>query len=91
MDDLKVSDFAPDQDYSVTSGGQTVVLRVDQVEELPRAVRTAGGFRLELVGPAEPMLPQATYALTRNGESRDIFLVPVARNTDGARYEAIFN
>ena len=91
MPDLRVSDFAPGQEYGVAAGGQGVTLRVDKVQELPQAVREAGGFRLELIGPEAPMLPQATYALERDGEIREIFLVPVARSGTGTRYEAIFN
>ena len=91
MNDLRVSDFAAGEEYQVTAEGQTIVLRLDQVEALPRAVREAGGFRLEFVGPAEPMLEQAIHALTRDGERREIFIVPVARTADGVRYEAIFN
>lgn len=91
MTDLKVSDFAAGEDYGVETAEGEVVLRLDQVQALPQAVREAGGFRLEFVGPLAPFLPQATYPLTRDGERRDIFLVPVARDAAGIRYEAIFN
>ena len=91
MTDLTVSDFTAGEDYRVSSDGEEVVLRLDQVQALPRAVREAGGFRLEFVGPLAPYLPQATYGLVRDGARRDIFLVPVAREADGIRYEAIFN
>lgn len=49
-------------------------------------------FSLIFEGPAEPQLPQATYALAHPAlGSLDIFLVPVARSPAGFRYEAVFN
>ena len=43
-------------------------------------------------GPVEPYLPQATYTLQHDqmGEF-EIFLVPLSRDEDGFRYEAVFN
>ena len=48
-------------------------------------------FSLIFVGPGEPMLPQAIYAL-RHADLGvlEIFIVPIARNADGVRYQAIF-
>jgi hypothetical protein len=49
-------------------------------------------FSLVFEGPAEPQLPQATYALAHPAiGSLDIFLVPVAHCPAGIRYQAIFN
>ena len=49
-------------------------------------------FSLVFEGPAEPQLPQATYALAHPALGPlDIFLVPVARSPAGIRYEAVFN
>ncbi|TFI57766.1 hypothetical protein E2493_13130 [Sphingomonas parva] len=90
MSDLTVDDFAVGEDYSV-GAAEGLVLHLDLVQPLPQAVREGGGFRLEFVGPTAPVLPQAIYALSRDGEQRDIFLVPVARDARGVRYEAIFN
>ena len=48
-------------------------------------------FALLFRGPADPVLPQATYRLARDGIGElDIFLVPVARTAEGTDYEAIF-
>lgn len=48
-------------------------------------------FSLLFLGPGEPLLPQATYALRHAGLGvLEIFLVPIARAADGVRYEAIF-
>ena len=48
-------------------------------------------FGLIFVGPREPLLPQATYAL-RHADLGvlKIFVVPIARNDDGVRYQAVF-
>ena len=48
-------------------------------------------FSLVFLGPREPLLAQAIYGL-RHAELGllEIFLVPIARDADGARYEAIF-
>ena len=91
MSDLTVADFAEGQVYAVGPAEDEVTLRLDRVEAVAGAPRPAGGFRLEFVGPEAPVLPQATYPLVRDGETREIFLVPVAREASGIRYEAIFN
>lgn len=48
-------------------------------------------FSLVFRGPAEPMLPQGTYAVTHEavGEQH-LFLVPLGRDAEGVRYEAAF-
>ena len=49
-------------------------------------------FSLLFRGPAAPVLDQRTYLLAheRLGELA-IFLVPVGRDAEGVRYEAVFN
>lgn len=48
-------------------------------------------FSLVFVGPGEPLLAQAIYALRHAELGRlEIFLVPVARDGAGVRYEAVF-
>ena len=72
--------------------GTGVSLTLAQVEELPVAHgRDGGAFRLEFTGPADPMLPQAIYAVASDGVEHDIFLVPIARDQGETRYEAVFN
>ena len=48
-------------------------------------------FSLVFRGPAQPMLPQSTYALRHDelGEV-ELFLVPIGPGGDGMRYEAVF-
>jgi hypothetical protein len=49
-------------------------------------------FSLCFDGPADILLPQNLYKLTHAdlGEM-EIFLVPIAQNPDGFRYQAVFN
>jgi hypothetical protein len=43
-------------------------------------------------GPLEPALPQGIHALEHPDLGRlEIFLVPVGRDPQGTRYEAVFN
>jgi hypothetical protein len=53
---------------------------------------TRDTFSLQFIGPPEVLLPQATYALTNDaiGGPHHIFIVPVAREPRGYRYEAVF-
>jgi hypothetical protein len=60
----------------------------------PAAVRTAEREPFELLfrGPAEPVFAQQIFGLEHPELGRlEIFLVPVGRQSDGARYEAIFS
>ena len=49
-------------------------------------------FSLYLNGPAEPYLPQLLYTFQHDemGEF-EMFLVPIAKNDAGFRYESVFN
>ena len=91
MEDLTAADFAVGDVYEIVFVDGTLVLTVDAVEPIPHAPRKAGGFRLELLGPANPLLPQAIYPLSRDGAVREMFIVPIAQDSSGTRYEAIFN
>ena len=92
MADLTIADFAPWRGGAVgveTDAGPLPFVLAD-VHELAPSPREAGSFRLELHGPAEPVLSQGIYPI-RVGEARHaIFIVPIARRTDGISYEAIF-
>ena len=49
-------------------------------------------FSLFFKGPGKPHLPQSTYSLSHEGMGTiDLFLVPIGRDGDGLRYEAVFN
>lgn len=49
-------------------------------------------FSLYFQGPAEPALPQKLYAFQHDqmGEF-EMFIVPIAKNDAGFRYESVFN
>jgi hypothetical protein len=49
-------------------------------------------FSAYFKGPSEPYLPQNTYSLQHDGMGGfEIFLVPIARDEQGVRYEAVYN
>lgn len=92
MHDLAWADFAGTEGsvFHVDAEGGEVELTLETAAELPSSGRARGSFRLEFRGPADPLLPQAIYRFRREGESAEIFIVPVERNARGALYEAIF-
>lgn len=86
-----LSDFPVGAGFEIRAeDGGVLPLSVDKAEALPESGREGGSFRLEFVAPPDPLLPQATYRLHRDGREFDVFIVPVARGDSGARYEAIF-
>ena len=77
--------------YSVECAAGTLPLRLDVAVPLGDSGRKGGSFRLELVGPSDPILPQATYRLAADGVAPfELFIVPIQNDADGTRYEAIF-
>lgn len=86
-------------------GTAFVVVPGDEVPELslelhdvtawgppPAAPGQRQPFTITLRGPADPLLPQATYAMTHPAfGALDIFIVPIGRDADGVRYEAVFS
>jgi len=90
--DLSIEDFA-------TWVGEACEVAVDEtalpmtlaaVEPLDGSPRETGGFRLEFLGPPEPILGQAIVTVRRPAFDREIFMVPIASGPDGTRYEAVF-
>lgn len=76
--------------YPVAVGEEQLELTLDKAEEIASAGRSGGAFRLEFLGPSDPVLPQASYPIRLGDEIIDIFIVPVSRDHGGTRYEAIF-
>jgi len=73
----------------------TVDLELDEVKGYPGHPGDQQGmerFSIYFKGPATPHLPQKLYTLQHDqmGEF-EIFLVPLSRNDQGSRYEAVFN
>lgn len=59
-------------------------------EPLPHSPRQGGGFRLEFLGPTNPVFGQAIMTVSGPDATHDIFLVPIGQDAEGTRYEAIF-
>ena len=76
--------------FTVRVGGHCLMLALEAAQELPGSMREAGGFRLEFLGPAEPMLEQGIFPFEIEAECYDLFIVPIARDQRGTRYEAVF-
>lgn len=93
MRDLGFDDFsgAIGKAFEVAAGDSVVTLILGEAQPLGPTQREGGSFSLVFVGPQEPVLPQAIYRFSVDGEAADIFIVPVASDRDGTRYEAIFN
>jgi hypothetical protein len=48
-------------------------------------------FSLVFIGPVEPLLAQGTYRLScEDLGAFELFIVPIARDQGGSRYEAVF-
>lgn len=90
---LSLDDFSGrvGRDFEVPVGDGVLLLRLTAAEALPLGIREGGSFRLELLGPQHPIMPQAIYLLREGGQDFEIFIVPIASDADGTRYEAIFN
>lgn len=64
------------------------LIEVTELNETPRQERFALTFR----GPLDFCLPQRLYQIDHDRiGSAELFLVPVAQEADGFRYEMIFN
>lgn len=76
--------------YEVPVPDGILALTLAELQPLPDSGREGGSFRLEFLGPMEPILPQAIYPFRNGDEILEIFIVPIARDQNGTRYEAIF-
>lgn len=69
---------------------ELVLAEVSVLGEAPAADGRAP-FSLTFSGPAEPLLAQQIVPLEHAALGRvELFLVPIGRDGDGARYEAVF-
>ena len=76
-------------------GAREVELELDEVKPFPELTHSRGDverFSVYFYGPGDFFLPQMTYTLEheRLGPA-DIFIVPVAQDARGFRYEAVFS
>lgn len=94
---LTVERFGPllDTAFTVDHAGAAVPLLLTKVEDLGQPAHGEPPrvpFRLEFLGPVDPAFAQATLPLEHPALGHvEIFLVPIARNAAGTRYEAVFN
>jgi len=95
LDQLTVDHFAPtvEEAYVLDLDGQgTLDFTLLEARRLGDGLDGARDpFALVFRGPLDPQLEQRTYAIEHPGLGRLLFfIVPIAREADGMRYEAIF-
>ncbi|HYI41559.1 MAG TPA: hypothetical protein VE053_14705 [Allosphingosinicella sp.] len=93
MRELSLDEFTgrEGESFELALGEERVSMILTKVQPLKPTGREAGAFTLDWRGPAEPVLPQAIYTLRQGEDSFEMFIVPLAQDSDGIRYEAVFN
>lgn len=93
--ELTLDTFAPAVGDAFTVGGEEgdkielVLVEAARKDAGPHAPRPP--FSLLFHGPADPLLPQATYRFEHGAlGTMEIFIVPLGRDEHGAVYEAFF-
>lgn len=70
---------------------QTAELELVSVKDVGSSERQKQ-FSLKLLGPSEAPISQGIYRVDHDKlGALDLFLVPIARDTSGVTYEAVFN
>lgn len=90
---LSLDDFSGrvGKDFEVPVSDGSLFLRLTAAEALPHGIREGGSFRLDFLGPQHPIMPQGIYLIREGGRDFEIFIVSLASDAEGTRYEAIFN
>lgn len=93
MRELRLDEFKgrEGESFELVLGEDKVPFTLTRVRTLPDSGRAAGAFVLEWRGPPDPVLPQSIYTLRQGEDVIEMFIVPMAKDSDGARYEAVFN
>lgn len=80
-----------DQEFLISSIDPQLALTLVEVREMGQGSREGGAYSVLFQSDLEEALPQMIYRVTHAdiGEN-DIFLVPVAKQTAGVQYEAVF-
>ncbi|HYW14827.1 MAG TPA: hypothetical protein VE891_01555 [Allosphingosinicella sp.] len=93
MRELRLDEFTgrEGEAFELLVGEESVPFTLSKVQPLRPSGREAGAFVLEWRGPSDPVLPQAIYTLRQGENLFEMFIVPLAKDGDGARYEAVFN
>ena len=76
--------------FDVAVQGHHLSLRLDAAQSLPGSPRVGGAFRLEFVGPPDPVLAQGIFPFEIDQDRFEIFVVLIAHDLRHARYEAVF-
>ena len=77
--------------FALTADSGSVELVLASVRALGERPGSRQPFALYFLGPPEPQLPQAIYRLEHAELGvLEIFIVPIGRDADGTRYQAIF-
>jgi hypothetical protein len=76
--------------FDVAVGGHLLSLTLEAAQGLPGSPRPGGAFRLEFLGPPDPMLQQGTFPFEIDEDRFELFVVAIARDMRGTRYEAVF-
>lgn len=92
MRDLSLDDFSSSigSDFVIEFIDGSLTLKLSEAQALARGVRAGGAFRLAWIGPSSPVLQQAIYAMRHGDETHEIFIVPIASDSGGTTYEALF-
>ena len=92
MTDLSIDHFTDwlNREVDVKAPEGDVRMTLVTAEPIDGSPRAAGGFRLEFLGPHDPLLGQAIMTVAGPDRTDDIFLVPVESDARGTVYEAVF-
>jgi hypothetical protein len=76
--------------FDVAVSDHRLALVLEAAQSLPGSPRPGGAFRLEFVGPPDPVLAQGIFPFVIDGERFEIFVVTIAHDSRRTRYEAVF-
>ncbi len=93
MRELKLEHFADNvgKTYEIVFTDAVLPVTLEQAQPLPGGHREAGAFRLQFLGPREPVLAQGIFAFRLDDDIDAIFIVPIGQDENGTQYEAIFS
>jgi len=76
--------------FSIELGTGPIPITLKEAKPLGHGVREGGAFSLVFEGDADTSLPQSIYQLEGDGETLELFLVPIGPFGEGMGYEAVF-
>ena len=66
-----------DESFEVAVGEDRLKLILETAQEVPGSPRPGGAFRLEFLGPADPVLDQGIYKFEIGEDCFEIFIVAI--------------